>query len=46
MVQFGIAKTTKDLQDILELQKLNLKSQVSDQVKKDQGFLTINHSLD
>lgn len=46
MVQFGIAETINDLQEILALQKLNLKSQISDQAKKDQGFLTVNHSLD
>lgn len=45
-IQFGVAETEGDLREILALQKLNLKTEISDQTKKDQGFLTVNHSIE
>ena len=45
-IQFDIARSEDDLLQILQLQKLNLKSEITDETKKDQGFLTVCHSLE
>ena len=45
-VQFGPATTTEDLQAILALQQLNLPKNISAQEALEQGFLTVEHSLD
>ena len=46
MITFDIAHSENDLQQILQLQKLNLKTEVSDQIKKEQGFLTVSHKIE
>lgn len=46
MITFDIARSEEDLHQILQLQKLNLKTEISDQTKKDQGFLTVNHKIE
>ena len=45
-IQFDIARTKEDLYQILQLQKLNLKNEISDETKKEQGFLTVNHKIE
>ena len=45
-IQFDIARTEEDLYQILQLQKLNLKNEISDETKKEQGFLTVNHKIE
>ena len=45
-IKLDIARSEDDLLQILHLQKLNLKSEISDETKKDQGFLTVRHSMD
>ena len=45
-IQLDIARSEEDLQQILRLQKLNLKTEISSQTKKEQGFLTVNHSIE
>lgn len=45
-IQFDIAQTEEDLYQILNLQKLNLKNEISEQTKKEQGFLTVNHKIE
>jgi len=45
-IQLGIAQTEEDLHQILRLQKLNLKNEISEQTKKEQGFLTVNHKIE
>ena len=45
-IQFDIARTEEDLHQILSLQKLNLKNEISDETKKEQGFLTVNHKIE
>ena len=46
MITFDVARSEEDLHQILQLQKLNLKTEISDQTKKDQGFLTVNHKFE
>ncbi len=46
MVTFGPARTTADLQAILDLQQLNLPKNISTQEALEQGFLTVEHDLD
>lgn len=43
-IELTFAETQKDIEEILALQQLNLKTNVSEEVKKDQGFLTVCHS--
>jgi len=45
-IKLDIARSKDDLLQILLLQKLNLKSEISDETKKDQGFLTVRHSME
>jgi len=45
-LHFGIADQEEDLLQILALQRLNLKSEISEQTKTEQGFLTVNHSME
>lgn len=43
-LHFTTAQTDNDLRQILELQAQNHKSQVSEDVKREQGFVTVRHS--
>ncbi len=45
-IELTFAETQKDIEEILSLQQLNLKTNVSEEVKKDQGFLTVCHSME
>ena len=45
-VTFGRAKPGKDLDEILELQRINLPGQLTDEDRKQEGFVTIAHSLE
>jgi ribosomal protein S18 acetylase RimI-like enzyme len=42
--ELTFAKTDTDIEQILALQQLNLKTNVSEKIKNDQGFLTVCHS--
>ena len=42
---FGIAENHQDLKAILDLQKANLEVNISEQELKEQGFVTVHHSL-
>jgi len=42
--ELTFAKTDTDIEQILALQQLNLKTNVSEEIKNDQGFLTVCHS--
>lgn len=46
MIQIKLTETESELQGILELQKINLLSELSDSEKSEQGFVTVQHSLD
>lgn len=46
MIIFDTANSLTDLQGILELQRQNLKKNLTDQEITTQGFLTVNHTLD
>lgn len=46
IIQLDIARSEEDLYQILGLQKLNLKTEISAQTKKEQGFLTVNHKIE
>ncbi|GAB3167280.1 GNAT family N-acetyltransferase [Telluribacter humicola] len=37
------AQTDEDLQQILDLQRKNLKANISEQTKREQGFVTVSH---
>jgi ribosomal protein S18 acetylase RimI-like enzyme len=45
-LRFTTAQTDNDLRQILALQATNLKSNISEEVKKSQGFVTVCHSWD
>ena len=45
-IVYGRAKSGKDLEQILELQKCNLFTNVSEEERRQEGFLTVAHSLD
>jgi len=45
-IKLDIARSEDDLRQILDLQKLNLKSEISDEIKKEHGFLTVCHSFE
>ncbi|HEV7347593.1 GNAT family N-acetyltransferase [Telluribacter sp.] len=40
---FTHAHTDQDLRQILDLQRRNLKTQISEQTKREQGFVTVSH---
>jgi GNAT superfamily N-acetyltransferase len=46
MLQPSLTKTKEDLQQILRLQKENLKQSIDEAEMKTQGFVTIHHDLD
>lgn len=43
-LRFTTAHTDDDLRQILDLQYLNHKSHVSEEIRREQGFLTVRHS--
>jgi L-amino acid N-acyltransferase YncA len=45
MYTYGVAESNKDLEQILELQKKNLKTILSAEEKRSQGFVTLKHDL-
>lgn len=45
MYQYGVVQSDDDLVQILELQKQNLKSVVSEEEKSREGFLTLSHDF-
>jgi GNAT superfamily N-acetyltransferase len=45
MLTPDIVRSVQDLQQILQLQKQNLKQYISEQERNDQGFVTLEHSL-
>ncbi|MEO6687175.1 MAG: GNAT family N-acetyltransferase [Dyadobacter sp.] len=45
-IELTFAETQKDVEEILSLQQLNLKTNVSEEVKNEQGFLTVCHSTE
>jgi len=46
MLEYGIAQTDQDLEQILALQKANLPSAVSETEAKIEGFVTVDHHFD
>jgi len=46
MIVITRSSTTKELEGILELQKQNLKKDLTPEQIKEQGFVTVSHSLD
>lgn len=46
MITIVNSSTTKELEGVLELQKQNLKKDLSPEQIKEQGFVTVSHSLD
>lgn len=44
--QFKLTETATELQGILDLQRVNLSSEISEKESADQGFVTVQHSLD
>lgn len=45
-IHFDIARTDEDLHQILRLQKLNLRNEIPEKTKQEQGFLTISHKIE
>ncbi len=45
-IVYGRAKSTKDLEQILDLQKRNLFANVSEEERQQEGFVTVSHSLE
>ena len=45
-VTYGRANPGNDLKEILELQRINLPDQLTDDDRKQEGFVTISHSLE
>ena len=45
-IHYTTAKTTDELERILSLQKMNLKSAVSSDEMEQEGFVTVHHDLD
>lgn len=46
MIEIITSSCTKDLEGIIELQKRNLRADLSPEEIKEQGFVTVSHSLD
>jgi GNAT superfamily N-acetyltransferase len=46
MIKITTSASTSDLQGIISLQKQNLKSELSIEEIKEQGFVTVSHTLD
>lgn len=44
--QIKLSETTQELQGILDLQKVNLLSEISEKESADQGFVTVRHSIE
>ncbi|QBA65663.1 GNAT family N-acetyltransferase [Muriicola soli] len=45
-VNYGVAFSDKDLQDILELQEQNLPANLSEEAMRRDGFLTVKHNFE
>ncbi|WP_440879469.1 hypothetical protein [Tenacibaculum sp. C7A-26P2] len=46
MVNYKVTESTKELSEILMLQSTNLKDNLTDETKKEQGFVTAHHDMD
>jgi len=46
MTTYGVAKSDKDLFEILALQKANLPANISFKEANSEGFVTVNHNFD
>lgn len=46
MIQFGIAQDVRDFNQIIALQKANIEMSISAADSKDQGFVTVQHSVE
>jgi len=46
MILYTTSKTTEELQQILDLQESNLPITISKEEAKDQGFVTVHHTMD
>lgn len=46
MIEYKTAENSIELQQIIELQAINLPSNISDEELKQQGFVTVKHDLD
>ena len=46
MISYQLTNTDKELEEILDLQQRNLPKNISDKEKKEQGFVTVEHSFD
>ncbi len=46
MIKYCTADSTEDLQQILNLQAMNLAENITDQELKEQGFVTVKHTLE
>ncbi len=45
-IEIGIAKSASDLQQILDLQAMNHVAHVSAEIQRNEGFVTVKHTLD
>lgn len=46
MIRFTTANSTKELQQILDLQSINLPKNISNSEAQEQGFVTVHHDLE
>ena len=46
MMNYGVANTDNDLLQILDLQAINLPSNISEEEAQSQGFVTVHHDFD
>ena len=46
MIEITTVSDTKDLEEILELQQCNLIKNIDENEMREQGFVTLTHSLD
>lgn len=46
LIEYTFAKTDQHIEQILALQQLNLKTNIAESIKQDQGFLTVCHTAE
>ncbi|CAM1359746.1 GNAT family N-acetyltransferase [Tenacibaculum xiamenense] len=46
MINYKVTENTQELSEILTLQAGNLPNQLSEETKKEQGFVTVHHDMD
>lgn len=45
LINYKVTENTKELSEILKLQAENLQNNLTEEIKKEQGFVTVQHDM-